>query len=48
MLLKTAVALHEPVLIHLITKKGRGYAPAEKTPQEFHGIGKFDPRDGSE
>lgn len=30
MLLKTAVALHEPVLIHLITKKGRGYAPAEK------------------
>ena len=46
MLLKTAVALHEPVLIHLITKKGRGYAPAEKTPQEFHGIGKFDPETG--
>ena len=37
---------HEPVLIHLITKKGRGYAPAEKTPQEFHGIGKFDPETG--
>ncbi len=46
MLLKTAVALHEPVLIHLITKKGRGYAPAEKTPQEFHGVGKFDPETG--
>ena len=45
-LLKTAVALHEPVLIHLITQKGRGYAPAEKTPQEFHGIGKFDPETG--
>ena len=45
-LLKTAVALHEPVLIHLITKKGRGYAPAEKTPQEYHGIGKFDPETG--
>ena len=46
MLLKTAVALHEPVLIHLITQKGRGYAPAEKTPQDFHGIGKFDPETG--
>ena len=46
MLLKTAVALHEPVLIHLITQKGRGYAPAEKTPQEFHGVGKFDPETG--
>ena len=45
-LLKTAVALHEPVLIHLITQKGRGYAPAEQTPQEFHGIGKFDPETG--
>ena len=45
-LLKTAVALHEPVLIHLITQKGRGYAPAEKTPQEFHGVGKFDPETG--
>ena len=45
-LLKTAAALHEPVLIHLITQKGRGYAPAEKTPQEFHGIGKFDPETG--
>ena len=45
-LLRTAVALQEPVLIHLITKKGKGYAPAEKTPQDFHGVGKFNPDTG--
>jgi 1-deoxy-D-xylulose-5-phosphate synthase len=31
-----------PVLIHVITKKGKGYAPAEKNPCIFHGIGPFD------
>lgn len=44
--LKTAVALREPVLIHLITKKGKGYLPAEKTPENYHGIGRFDPESG--
>ncbi|MCL2484921.1 MAG: 1-deoxy-D-xylulose-5-phosphate synthase [Endomicrobia bacterium] len=31
-----------PVLLHLITKKGKGYEPAEENPTKFHGIGKFD------
>ena len=45
-LLRTAVLLREPVIVHLITQKGRGYIPAERTPQKFHGIGKFDPESG--
>ena len=45
-LLRTAVSLQEPVVIHLITKKGKGYAPAEQTPQDFHGVGRFDPDTG--
>ncbi len=32
----------EPVLIHVMTRKGRGYLPAEKEPELFHGIGPFD------
>jgi 1-deoxy-D-xylulose-5-phosphate synthase len=32
----------DPVLIHTITKKGKGYEPAEKNPSIFHGIGPFD------
>ena len=31
-----------PVLIHVVTKKGHGYAPAEKSSDKFHGVGKFD------
>jgi 1-deoxy-D-xylulose-5-phosphate synthase len=31
-----------PVLVHTITKKGKGYEPAEKNPGIFHGIGPFD------
>lgn len=31
-----------PMLIHVLTKKGKGYAPAEKNPDVFHGIGPFD------
>ncbi len=33
--------LDEPVLIHVHTKKGKGYQPAEKFPEKFHGVGKF-------
>ena len=32
----------KPVLIHVVTKKGKGYQPAEANPGEFHGIGQFD------
>lgn len=31
-----------PVLIHAITKKGKGYEPAESDPEGFHGVGKFE------
>ena len=35
-----------PVLIHVMTKKGKGYAPAENNPEKFHGIGAFNPKTG--
>jgi len=31
-----------PVIVHVITKKGKGYAPAERNPSKFHGVGKFE------
>ena len=41
-----AKQLDVPVVIHTITKKGKGYKPAEKNPEKFHGIGKFDEATG--
>ena len=38
----TAKTYHKPVVVHVNTVKGKGYAPAEKNPGEFHGIAKFD------
>ncbi|MCL2144354.1 MAG: 1-deoxy-D-xylulose-5-phosphate synthase [Endomicrobia bacterium] len=35
-----------PVLLHVITKKGKGYEPAEENPTQFHGVGKFNPETG--
>jgi 1-deoxy-D-xylulose-5-phosphate synthase len=32
---------NEPVLLHIITQKGKGYAPAIAKPDKFHGLGKF-------
>ena len=40
--LYTAKSYHKPVVVHVNTVKGKGYAPAEKNPGEFHGISKFD------
>ena len=31
-----------PVLIHVVTKKGKGYAPAENSADKYHGVAKFD------
>ena len=45
-LLTAAKELREPVLVHVVTKKGYGYRFAEEDPAEFHGIGKFDPVTG--
>ena len=41
-LLQLAKAMRRPVLVHVMTQKGRGYAPAEESPSRYHGIGKFD------
>jgi len=35
-----------PVVVHVMTQKGKGYAPAEANPRAFHGVGKFDPETG--
>jgi len=33
---------NHPVLVHVVTQKGKGYTPAEKNPDLFHGVGPFD------
>ncbi|MBO4296523.1 MAG: 1-deoxy-D-xylulose-5-phosphate synthase [Desulfovibrio sp.] len=35
-----------PVLLHVHTQKGKGFAPAEKDPTHYHGVGHFDPETG--
>lgn len=35
-----------PVLVHVVTKKGKGYLPAEEDPAHFHGTSAFDPANG--
>lgn len=41
-----AFKLNHPVLIHVKTKKGKGYKMAERYPEHFHGVGPFDPATG--
>ena len=45
-LLRRAKAMGSPVVLHVITRKGKGYGPAEEHPKLFHGVGKFDPKTG--
>ena len=45
-LLRLARDMKKPVLVHVLTKKGKGYSFAEENPSKFHGIGKFDPKTG--
>lgn len=45
--LKKVSHLHRPVVVHVITKKGRGYSPAENNPELFHGVGPFQISDGT-
>lgn len=40
--LEAAKHINGPVLVHVITKKGKGYGPAEVSPNKFHGTGPFD------
>jgi len=44
--LQSAREVGRPVLVHVLTKKGMGYAPAEDDPSVFHGVGGFDPYTG--
>lgn len=37
-----------PVLIHVVTEKGRGYPYAERAPDKYHGVTKFDPATGKQ
>ena len=37
---------NEPVILHILTTKGKGYAPAMQQPDKFHGLGKFKPDTG--
>lgn len=46
-ILRRAKSYKGPVLIHVVTKKGKGYGPAEAQPAKFHGIGAFDLETGS-
>jgi 1-deoxy-D-xylulose-5-phosphate synthase len=39
-------ALKGPQLLHVVTRKGKGYAPAEADPVKYHGVGTFDPTTG--
>lgn len=40
--LQRAKVMKGPVLVHVLTKKGKGYKPAENNPGRFHGVGPFD------
>lgn len=44
--LREAKKVDGPVLVHVITQKGKGYEPAEAAPDKFHGIGPFDIESG--
>ncbi|GAB6082364.1 1-deoxy-D-xylulose-5-phosphate synthase [Desulfuromonas carbonis] len=44
--LGNVVRLKGPRLVHVVTKKGKGYAAAERSPSVFHGVGPFDPESG--
>ena len=47
-ILTVAKRMNGPVLVHVVTQKGRGYKPAERNPSKFHGIGPFDIKTGCE
>jgi len=45
-ILKQADKMNGPVMVHVVTEKGKGYHYAEKSPEVFHGIGPFDLSNG--
>lgn len=45
--MERAFEMGRPVVIHAVTRKGKGYLPAEANPELFHGVGPFDPATGT-
>lgn len=45
--IKNIINIKGPILLHVITKKGKGYPPAETEPVRFHGTGPFDIESGA-
>ena len=45
-LLTFARDMKRPVVVHVLTQKGKGYGPAEQEPAKFHGVSRFDPEKG--
>lgn len=46
-ILENIKTLRKPVLLHVVTRKGKGYPPAEKNPVFFHGVGCFEVKTGN-
>ncbi len=44
--LRNLRTLEGPQFLHIVTRKGKGYTPAEENPCGFHGVGRFDPETG--
>lgn len=44
--LRWARELRHPVLVHVLTQKGKGCAFAERNPERYHGVGQYDPKTG--
>ena len=44
--LRNLKMLRGPMVLHVVTKKGHGYEPAERNPTAYHGVGRFDPDAG--
>lgn len=46
-ILNNVKGLDGPILLHVITTKGKGFAPAEENPGAYHGVGQFDLEEGN-
>lgn len=44
--LRDAKRVEGAVIVHVVTKKGKGFGPAERMPSRFHGAEPFDPQTG--
>jgi 1-deoxy-D-xylulose-5-phosphate synthase len=44
--LEFAKSQDQPIILHMLTKKGKGFEPAMASPEKFHGLGPFDPATG--